>query len=108
VYWVGIEMDFDLLWIKSDSIPPNPHGLTQKRTSPKVDYPKHSPPRSTMRLSPWSSSLLHYTFKIDQITLFRMIGENEKSQQEYFVPWHLPFHRGASALLLRKWICKER
>jgi hypothetical protein len=29
--------DFDLLGIETHSIPPNPHGLRAKRTSPKVD-----------------------------------------------------------------------
>jgi alkylated DNA repair protein alkB family protein 8 len=37
--------------------------------------------------------------------------ENEKNQQEYFVPWHLPFHRaeisGASAAALENGFAKK-
>ncbi|KAK1619872.1 hypothetical protein QYE76_025389 [Lolium multiflorum] len=39
------------------------------------------------------------------------MDENDKTQQEYFVPWHLPFHRaeisGASAAALQNGLAKK-
>lgn len=48
-------------------------------------------------------AVLQYAVNLELFCSNSKTDENEKNQQEYFVPWHLPFHRaeigGASAAL---------
>ena len=95
VDWMGLEKivkDFDLFGIKTHPIPPNPHGLGAKRTSPNryrgsiiieiMRFPPSSSPSLFLRAS-LTTVFFHEIFNFPRENKLIFFGKTKKPLEKY-------------------------